>query len=57
MAELVSIQGQGYLRRHPLGVLGLSFITLGVYFFYWYYRSTMSSAGSNVTRRSAPCAR
>lgn len=36
MAELVSIQGQGYLRRHPLGVLGLSFITLGIYFFYWY---------------------
>lgn len=38
MAELVSIQGQGYLKRHPLGVLGLSFITLGIYFFYWYYQ-------------------
>jgi hypothetical protein len=38
MAELVSIQGQRYLKRSPLGVLGLSFITLGIYFFYWYYQ-------------------
>ena len=38
MAELVSIQGQRYLKRNPLGVLGLSFITLGIYFFYWYYQ-------------------
>ena len=34
MAEVVSIQGQRYLKRNPLGVLGLSFITLGIYFFY-----------------------
>ena len=38
MAEIVSIQGQRYLKRNPLGVLGLSFITLGIYFFYWYYQ-------------------
>ena len=38
MAELVSIQGQRYLKRNPLGVLGLPFITLGIYFFYWYYQ-------------------
>ena len=38
MAELVSIQGHPYLKRNPLGVLGLSFITLGIYFFYWYYQ-------------------
>lgn len=38
VAELVSIQGQRYLKRNPLGVLGLSFITLGIYFFYWYYQ-------------------
>jgi hypothetical protein len=38
MAELVSIEGQRYLKRNPLGVLGLSFITLGIYFFYWYYQ-------------------
>ncbi len=38
MAETVTIQGQQYLRRNPLGVLGLSFITIGIYFFYWYYK-------------------
>jgi ACR3 family arsenite efflux pump ArsB len=38
MAETVTIQGQHYLKRNPLGVLGLSFITLGVYFFVWYYK-------------------
>lgn len=38
MAETVSIQGQQYLKRNPLGVLGLSFITLGIYFLYWYYQ-------------------
>ena len=38
MAETVTIEGQGFLRREPLGVLGLSVITLGIYFFYWYYQ-------------------
>ena len=38
MAETVTIEGQPYLKRNPLGVLGLSFITLGIYFLYWYYK-------------------
>lgn len=38
MAETVVIDGQSYLKRNPLGVLGLSFITLFIYFFYWYYK-------------------
>ena len=38
MAETVSIDGQQYLERNPLGVLGLTFLTLGVYFFVWYYK-------------------
>lgn len=38
MAEMVTIDGQQYMKRHPLGVLGLSFLTLGVYFFVWYYK-------------------
>ena len=38
MADPVSIEGQQYLKRNPLGVLGLSFITIGIYFFYWYYK-------------------
>lgn len=38
MAETVTIEGQPFLKRQPLGVLGLSFITLGIYFFYWYFK-------------------
>jgi hypothetical protein len=38
MAESVTIEGQSYLKRNPIGVLVLSLITLGIYFFYWYYK-------------------
>lgn len=38
MAEIVTIEGQSYKKREPLGVLGLSIITLGIYWFYWYYK-------------------
>ena len=38
MADMVTIEGKQYKRRNPLGVLGLSIITLGIYFFVWYYR-------------------
>jgi ACR3 family arsenite efflux pump ArsB len=38
MAESIEIEGQQYLKRDPLGVLGLSFITFGIYFLYWYYK-------------------
>ena len=38
MAEHVTIEGQRYVKREPLGVLGLSFITIGIYWFYWYYK-------------------
>jgi hypothetical protein len=38
MAETVTINGQQYLKRNPLGVLGLSLITLGIYGLYWYYK-------------------
>jgi Domain of unknown function (DUF4234) len=38
LAETVTIDAQPYVKRNPLGVLGLSFITLGIYFFYWYYK-------------------
>ena len=38
MAETVTIEGLPYLKRNPLGVLGLSFITIGIYFFYWYWK-------------------
>lgn len=38
MAETIAVEGQTYLKRNPLGVLGLIVITLGVYFLYWYYK-------------------
>ena len=38
MAESVTINGQQYLKRNPLGVLGLTIITLGIYGFYWFYK-------------------
>jgi len=40
MAEEVQIQGSGELAkiRHPLGILGLMLITLGIYFFVWWYK-------------------
>jgi hypothetical protein len=36
--ETVTIEGRSYPKRNPLVVLGLSFITLGIYFLYWYYK-------------------
>jgi uncharacterized protein DUF4234 len=38
MAEMVTIDGQQYKKRDPLAVLGLTFLTLGVYFLIWYYK-------------------
>ncbi len=38
MAETVTIDGQEYLKRNPLGVIGLSIITIGIYFFVWYFK-------------------
>ena len=39
MAEEVQIQGAGTTAkvRNPLGVVGLSIITLGIYFLFWWY--------------------
>jgi Domain of unknown function (DUF4234) len=38
MGEIVTLEGQDYTKRNPLGVLGLSIITLGIYWLYWYYQ-------------------
>jgi hypothetical protein len=38
MAETITIGGQSYLKRNPLGVLGLTVITLGIYFLYWFWK-------------------
>ena len=46
MAEMVTVDGQQYKQRNPLGVLGLTVLTLGVYFLIWYYKI------SDETRRA-----
>jgi hypothetical protein len=38
MAELVSIEGQEYKKRNPLGVWGLYWITIVIYGFVWYFK-------------------
>jgi len=38
MAETVTIEGKHYLKRNPLGVLGLTLITPWIYGLYWYYK-------------------
>jgi hypothetical protein len=38
LAETVTIGSDRYLKRSPLGALGLSIITLGIYWFVWYYK-------------------
>jgi len=38
MAETVTVEGKQFLKRNPLGVLGLSIITIGIYFLVWYYK-------------------
>lgn len=38
MAETVTIDGQSYLKRNPLGVAGLTLITFGIYGFYWWWK-------------------
>ena len=38
MAETVVVNGEADLRRDPLGVLGLTFITLGIYAFDWWWK-------------------
>jgi hypothetical protein len=38
VAETLTIHGESYLKRNPLVVLGLTFITIGIYGLYWYYK-------------------
>jgi hypothetical protein len=39
MAEVIQIPGAGTTAkiRHPLGVIGLGIITLGIYYLFWWY--------------------
>ncbi len=38
-------------RRHPLGVVALTFVTLGVYGLYWFYRTGAATAATGQDAR------
>lgn len=38
MADLVVRDGIGYKRRNPWGVFLLTVVTLGIYYYVWYYK-------------------
>ncbi len=57
MAEEIQIQGSGEVgkARHPLGILGLMLITLGIYFFVWYYQVNKELAAVGRARNTTEC--
>src|SRR4030081_1888324 len=52
MAEPIQISGSNAVGkiRNPLGVVGLTFVTLGIYFFVWYYKGNKEMAGMGRVR-------
>lgn len=57
MAEIIQIKGsdvQGKIRN-PLGVVGLTFITLGIYFIFWYYKINKELAAIGKVHDSEEC--
>ena len=57
MAEPVAIQGSSYQGklRNPLGVIGLTIITIGIYYFVWYYRVNKEMAEIGQARGTEEC--
>jgi drug/metabolite transporter (DMT)-like permease len=57
MAEEIQIQGSGQVGkvRNPLGVIGLSFITLGIYAIVWYYKTNKELAEIGKARGTDEC--
>jgi hypothetical protein len=57
MAEPVQIQGTGETGkiRHPLGIVGLSLITLGIYYFVWYFKTNKEMASIGRVRGTEDC--
>jgi Domain of unknown function (DUF4234) len=57
LAESVQIQGsqESGKIRHPLGVIGLMFITLGIYGIVWYYKINKELAEVGRARGTEEC--
>ena len=54
MAEEIQIQGSGEIgkKRHPLGIIGLMLITIGIYFLVWYYKVNKEMAAIGQARNT-----
>ncbi len=57
MAEAIQIQGSSYQGkiRNPLGVIGLSIITLGIYGIFWYFYVNKELAEIGKAHNSDEC--
>lgn len=57
MAEEVQIQGAGEVgkTRHPLGIIGLMIITIGIYFFVWWFKVNKEMAAIGRARNTDEC--
>jgi hypothetical protein len=57
MADQVSILGSAYQGkiRNPLGVVALSFVTLGIYYLVWYYKVNKEMAELGAGRDTEDC--
>jgi drug/metabolite transporter (DMT)-like permease len=57
MAEIVQIKGSEYQGkiRNPLGVVGLTLITLGIYWLVWYYKLNKELAEIGKAHNSEEC--
>lgn len=57
MAEEIQIQGsdQRGKLRNPLGVIGLGFITFGIYTIVWYFKVNKEMAGVGQAKGTEEC--
>jgi len=57
MAEAIQIRGSSYTGkiRNPLGVIGLSLITLGIYGIFWYYYANKELAEIGKAHNTDEC--
>lgn len=57
MAEPVAIEGSSYQGkiRNPLGVVGLGIITLGIYYFVWYFKVNKEMAELGQAKGTEEC--
>ena len=57
MAEQIEIKGSAYQGkiRNPLGVVGLGIVTLGIYYFVWYFKVNKEMAELGQAKGTEEC--